>query len=121
MTRLSGELGSLAVLFIFCFFLSILFLFLSFILSTPKPDVEKLSAYECGFEPYEDARNLFDVRFYLIGMMFIVFDLEAIYFFPWCVSFAYVSNNGVFIMVDFIVELLVGLLYAYRVGALNWK
>jgi len=70
-----------------------------------KPDSEKLSAYECGFDPYEDARNVFDVRFYLVAILFIIFDLEAVYFFPWSVSISFLSLEGFWGMIDFLVEL----------------
>jgi len=117
LTKSHFEFTSLSYLFFFSVFLAVLLLFVSFVVSTPKPNVEKLSAYECGFEPYEDARDVFDVHFYLVAILFIVFDLEAVYFFPWCASFSSLTNNGYFFMLDFIVELLVGFLYAWRLGA----
>jgi len=80
MTLFYQEFSKIGVLFIFSTFLASIILFLSFRLSTYNPDVEKLSAYECGFDPYEDARNVFDVRFYLVAILFIVFDLEAVFF-----------------------------------------
>jgi len=86
-----------------------------------NPDVEKVSPYECGFDPYEDSRNAFDIRFYLVAILFIIFDLEAVYFFPWCASFSYLNVEGFFSMVDFILELFVGYIYAWRVGALEWN
>ena len=100
--------------------LSVIILGASFLLAVQNPDTEKLSAYECGFDPYEDARNVFDVRFYLVAILFIIFDLEAVYFFPWCVSLSYLSIDGFWGMLDFIIELLVGFLYAWEVGALEW-
>jgi NADH-quinone oxidoreductase subunit A len=90
-------------------------------LSTSNPDVEKISAYECGFDPYEDARNVFDVRFYLVAILFIIFDLEAVFFFPWCVSLSFLNFEGLWGMVDFVVELLTGYLYAWEAGALDWE
>jgi NADH-quinone oxidoreductase subunit A len=84
------------------------------------PDTEKTSAYECGFDPYEDARNVFDIRFYLVAILFIIFDLEAVYFFPWCMSLSLLSGDSLWGMVDFIFELGVGLIYAWEVGALEW-
>ena len=77
----NNEYYNVAVLFLFSIFLAIIILFASFFLSNSNPDSEKLSAYECGFDPYEDARNVFDIRFYLVAILFLVFDLEAIYFF----------------------------------------
>lgn len=89
--------------------------------SDSTPDVEKVSAYECGFDPYEDARNVFDVRFYLVAILFIIFDLEAVYFFPWCASLSSLNSEGVWGMMDFIIELLAGYYYAWEVGALDWE
>lgn len=66
----------------------------SLMLVSQKPDPEKLSAYECGFEPFNDARNVFDVRFYLVAILFILFDLEAAFLFPWCISLSDISSFG---------------------------
>jgi NADH-quinone oxidoreductase subunit A len=105
----------------FSFFLAAVILFLSLRLSVNNPDVEKLSSYECGFDPYENARNMFDVRFYLVAILFLIFDLEAAFFFPWCVSFSFLSIESLWCMLDFIIELLFGFIYAWKVGALNWE
>jgi NADH:ubiquinone oxidoreductase subunit 3 (subunit A) len=121
MTLFYQEFSKIGILFIFSVFLASIILFLSFRLSTYNPDAEKLSAYECGFDPYEDARNVFDVRFYLVAILFIIFDLEAVYFFPWCVSLSFLSSDGLWGMVDFILELLIGFIYAWEVGALDWE
>jgi NADH:ubiquinone oxidoreductase subunit 3 (subunit A) len=121
MTLFYQEFSKIGVLFIFSTFLASIILFLSFRLSTYNPDVEKLSAYECGFDPYEDARNVFDVRFYLVAILFIVFDLEAVFFFPWCVSFGFLTLDGFWGILDFIIELLIGYFYAWEVGALEWE
>jgi NADH-quinone oxidoreductase subunit A len=102
-------------------FLSVFILFLSFRLGKYNPDSEKLSAYECGFDPYEDARNTFDVRFYLVAILFILFDLESAFFFPWCVSVSFLNVSGFWGMFDFLVELLFGFGYAWIVGALDWE
>lgn len=113
-----------ALILFFCFFsllLSSVILFLSFRLGKMIPDAEKLSSYECGFDPYEDARNVFDVRFYLVAILFIIFDLEAVYFFPWCVSVSFLNSGGFWGMLDFILELFVGYIYAWQVGALDWE
>ena len=72
------------------------------VLGAYNPDVEKVSAYECGFDPYEDARNAFDVRFYLVAIIFIIFDLEAAFFFPWCVSFSFLTVDGLWGMLDLV-------------------
>ena len=115
------EFFKIGILFLFAFFLSFFIIFLSYTFSSSTPDVEKVSAYECGFDPYEDARNVFDVRFYLVAILFIIFDLEAVFFFPWCVSFSFLTIEGFWGMLDFIIELLVGFIYAWEVGALNWE
>lgn len=93
---------------------------LSFLLGPSIPDSEKSSIYECGFDPYEDARNEFDVRFYLVAILFIIFDLETVFFFPWCVTLSHLNFGGFWSMLDFILELLVGYIYAWQAGALNW-
>jgi NADH-quinone oxidoreductase subunit A len=121
MTFFYTESLKIGVLLLFTLFLSCLIIFLSYTFSSSSPDVEKVSAYECGFDPYEDARNVFDVRFYLVAILFIIFDLEAVFFFPWCVSFSLLGPEGFWGMMDFIVELLVGFLYAWEVGALEWE
>lgn len=115
------ELAKVGIFLIFAIILTCIIIFLSYFLSDSTPDVEKVSAYECGFDPYEDARNVFDVRFYLVAILFIVFDLEAVFFYPWCVSLGCLNIDGIWIMIDFIIELLVGYIYAWEVGALNWE
>ncbi len=120
MTLFYTEFSKIGIFFLFSCFLSSLIFFLSLRFSASNPDSEKLSAYECGFDPYEDARNVFDVRFYLVAILFIIFDLEAVYFFPWCVSLSYISIEGFWGMLDFIIELLVGFIYAWEIGALEW-
>lgn len=115
------EILKIAILFIFSIFLSFVIILLSYSFSSSTPDVEKVSAYECGFDPYEDARNVFDVRFYLVAILFIIFDLEAVFFFPWCVSLSFLNIEGLWGMFDFIIELLVGYYYVWEVGALDWE
>jgi NADH-quinone oxidoreductase subunit A len=101
--------------------LSVVIFGLSFLLALYNPDTEKLSSYECGFDPYEDARNTFDVRFYLVAILFIIFDLEAVFFFPWAVSLSHLTSWGFWTMIDFIIELGLGFLYAWKIGALEWE
>ena len=101
--------------------LTTLIIFMAINFGSNNPDVEKVSSYECGFDPYEDARNNFDVRFYLVAILFIISDLEAVYFFPWCISFSFLNNEGIFCMIDFIIELLIGYIYAWQIGALEWN
>jgi NADH-quinone oxidoreductase subunit A len=93
---------------------------LSLSITISNPDTEKSSSYECGFDPYGDARNMFDVRFYLVAILFIIFDLESVYFFPWCISFKFLSTSGFFSMLDFVLELIIGYIYIWRIGSLEW-
>jgi len=120
-TILINEFSKIGVLFIFCVLLSCFILFLSMRLTPNNPDTAKLSMYECGFEPYEDARNVFDVRFYLVAILFLIFDLETVFFFPWSVSIIHLNPSGFWLMIDFAFELIVGYIYAWIIGALDWK
>jgi NADH-quinone oxidoreductase subunit A len=86
-----------------------------------NPTAEKLSEYECGFPAFEDPRSQFDVRFYLVAILFIVFDLEAAFLFPWAVSLDFTGWAGWLTMMVFIFELVIGLAYAWKVGALEWE
>jgi len=98
-----------------------LVLLATFFIAIQKPETEKLSSYECGFEPYEDARNTFDIKFYLVAILFIVFDIETMYLLPWSISLAKINILGFWSMIDFILELGVGLVYVWYVGALDWE
>lgn len=93
----------------------------SFILAKQNPDSEKLSAYECGFEAFDDARSQFDVRFYLVAILFIIFDLEVAFLFPWAVAFGDIGLFGFWSMVIFLGILTVGFVYEWRKGALEWE
>ena len=86
-----------------------------------NPDSEKLSPYECGFEAFEDARMKFDVRYYLVAILFILFDLETAFFFPWAVSLRDLGLYGYLTMVAFVAEFLVGFWYIWKKGALDWE
>ena len=94
--------------------------FYSFLLIKQSNDVEKLTAYECGFNPYNDARKIFEVRFYLIAILFIVFDLEAAYVFPWAITLDCNLSLGFWTMIEFLIELVTGYIYVWGVGALEW-
>ncbi len=85
------------------------------------PDPAKLSEYECGFPAFEDARSQFDVRFYLVAILFIIFDLEAAFLFPWAVSLKEIGWAGWATMMVFLAELAIGLVYAWKKGALDWE
>ncbi len=86
-----------------------------------RPDSEKVSSYECGFEPFDDARNKFDVRFSLVAILFIIFDLEVAFLFPWAVSLGEIGVFGFWSMFIFLVILTVGFVYEWRKGALEWE
>jgi NADH-quinone oxidoreductase subunit A len=86
-----------------------------------KPDTEKLSAYECGFEPFDDTRRRFDVRFYLVAILFIIFDLEVAFLFPWAVTLNEIGWFGFMSMMGFLGVLTVGFIYEWRKGALDWE
>ena len=93
----------------------------SLILARQKPYPEKLSAYECGFEPFDDARRRFDVRFYLVAILFIIFDLEVAFLFPWAVSLKDIGWFGFLSMIGFLAVLTVGFIYEWCKGALDWE
>ncbi len=98
-----------------------LFLMLSAILiAVRNPDSEKNSAYECGFEPFENARMKFDIRFYLVAILFLIFDLEVAFLFPWAVGFQHLGSLGFWSMMLFLFILTVGFLYEWKKGALEW-
>jgi len=110
------------VIFIFIFIaiiLSFIIIFFSYIFVVQNPETEKLSSYECGFEPYEDARHIFDVKFYLVAILFIVFDIETMFLIPWTNVLAQLDIVGFWSMIDFMFELGVGYIYIYCVGALD--
>ena len=102
--------------------ISFIILTLSYLLITLKKphNFEKLSSYECGFQPFEDSRHLFNIKFYLIGILFVVFDLEIIFLFPWCVSFYLIGFYGFWIIIIFLLILIIGFFYELEKGALNF-
>ena len=94
---------------------------LSLLMGKQKPDSEKLSAYECGFEAFGDARGKFDVRFYLVAILFIIFDLEIAFLFPWAVSLFHIGMYGFWSMMLFLAVLTFGFVYEWKKGALEWE
>jgi NADH-quinone oxidoreductase subunit A len=94
---------------------------LGYLLSPKRPNPEKLSAYECGFEPFDDARSPFDVRYYLVAILFIIFDLEAAFLIPWAVVFRELGWAGMIIMGIFLALLTIGFVYEWKRGALEWE
>lgn len=93
----------------------------SVIVARQAPDSEKLSPYECGFEPFNDARGRFDVRFYLVAILFIIFDLEVAFLFPWAVSLSAIGGFGFWSMMIFLGLLTIGFVYEWKKGALEWE
>jgi len=93
----------------------------SMLVAPQAPYAEKLSAYECGFEPFDDARRRFDVRYYLVAILFIIFDIEVAFLFPWAVSLSAIGLFGLLSMVGFLAVLTVGFIYEWNKGALDWE
>ncbi|WP_193141774.1 MULTISPECIES: NADH-quinone oxidoreductase subunit A [unclassified Meridianimarinicoccus] len=91
------------------------------LLAVQNPDPEKVSAYECGFNAFDDARMKFDVRFYLVAILFIIFDLEVAFLFPWAVAFKDISMVGFWSMIVFLAVLTIGFAYEWKKGALEWE
>ena len=102
-------------------FIGAIMVALGFVLGTQKPDDEKLSAYECGFEAFEDARMKFDVRYYLVAILFIIFDLEIAFLFPWAVVLDEIGMVGFLAMTVFLGILVIGFIYEWKKGALEWE
>ena len=101
--------------------LSLGFLILNFAFSPKNPDPEKLSAYECGFEPFNDSRMEFDIRFYLVAILFIIFDLEIAFLFPWAITLGNIGLFCFFSMMLFLFILTIGFIYEWKKGALDWE
>lgn len=102
-------------------FVSVAAVVLSLLVGKQNPDAEKLSAYECGFDAFDDARSKFDVRFYLVAILFIIFDLEIAFLFPWAVTLGEIGVFGFWSMVVFLGILTVGFIYEWKKGALEWE
>jgi NADH-quinone oxidoreductase subunit A len=102
-------------------FVAIALTVVPFIISPSKPDPEKLSAYECGFNAFSDARMKFDVRFYLVSLLFIIFDLEVAFLFPWAITLGKIGVFGFWAMMVFLGVLTIGFVYEWKKGALEWE
>ena len=100
--------------------LGLVLLVIPFVLAPNNPDPEKLSAYECGFNAFDDARMKFDVRFYLVAILFIIFDLEVTFLFPWAIVFGELGAFGFWSMMVFLAVLTIGFIYEWKKGALEW-
>jgi NADH-quinone oxidoreductase subunit A len=120
-SAIKEEYLSILIYLFFATFLGLLIISLSYFLVTQSPETEKLSTYECGFDPYGDARDQFNIRFYIIAILFILFDIEIIFLLPWCVSLSQLDLLGFWSMVEFLAELGIGFIYVWCVGAVEWS
>ena len=111
---------SIIIFVIISLLLSIGFVLINYLASPSNPDPEKLSAYECGFEAFSDSRIQFDVRFYLVAILFIIFDLEIAFLFPWAISLGSIGLLGFYSMMIFLFTLTIGFIYEWKKGALEW-
>jgi len=121
MTDLLKEYVPIVIFLAIAISMAAAMLLASYIVARQKPDSEKLSAYECGFEAFDDARSQFDVRFYLVAILFIIFDLEVAFLFPWAVALGDIGVFGFWSMILFLGILTVGFIYEWRKGALEWE
>jgi NADH-quinone oxidoreductase subunit A len=119
-TELLSDYLSIIIFLFIALVLSVGFIVLNFLFSPKNPDPEKLSAYECGFEPFDDSRMQFDVRFYIVAILFIIFDLEIAFLFPWAVTLGSIGSLGFWSMMIFLFVLTVGFVYEWKKGALDW-
>ncbi len=120
MPTLLGDYLPLIVFIVIATVISGALLLAPFLVAYQAPDAEKLSAYECGFNAFDDARMKFDVRFYLVSLLFIIFDLEVAFLFPWAVAFRGIGAVGFWSMIVFLAVLTVGFVYEWKKGALEW-
>ena len=119
-TNFLSEYLSIIIFLFISLLLSIGFIVINYIASPRNPDPEKLSAYECGFEAFTDSRMKFDVRFYLVAILFIIFDLEIAFLFPWAISLGNIGSLGFWSMMIFLAVLTIGFIYEWKKGALDW-
>jgi NADH-quinone oxidoreductase subunit A len=115
------EYYAIACFILISLILSIVIISLSLLFAVQKPDTEKLSTYECGFEPYNDSRHRFDIKFYLLAIIFIIFDIETAFLLPLVISITKLSPLGFWSMIDFVFELNFVYVYIWSIGALEWN
>jgi NADH-quinone oxidoreductase subunit A len=120
MTSLLADYLPLVIFMGVALFIGVVLLAAPFVVAYQSPDSEKLSAYECGFNAFDDSRMRFDVRFYLVAILFIIFDLEVAFLFPWAVTFGGIGWFGFWSMMIFLGVLTVGFVYEWKKGALEW-
>ena len=121
MTTLWQDYFPLAVFIVMAVVIALPLMIAPFLIAYKQPDPEKLSAYECGFNAFDDARMKFDVRFYLVAILFIIFDLEVSFLFPWAVAFGNLGLFGFWSMMVFLAVLTIGFIYEWKKGALEWE
>jgi NADH:ubiquinone oxidoreductase subunit 3 (subunit A) len=109
------------IIIVISIILALILFLLSYIGVKKYANIEKVSAYECGFDPFEDARSKFDVRFYLVAILFIIFDLEITYLFPWALSLNMIGSVGYISMILFLIILTIGFVFEWLKGALDWE
>ena len=112
---------SIIIFLLMALLISIGFILINFLSSPSNPDPEKLSAYECGFDAFDDSRMEFDVRFYLVAILFIIFDLEIAFLFPWAITLGKIGVFGFWSMMIFLGVLTIGFIYEWKKGALEWE
>ena len=115
------EYSNILTVLVFALVLALIIFGLSYSVAKQAGDPEKLSAYECGFEPFDDARNAFDIRFYLVAILFIIFDLEVAFLFPWAITLGKIGLFGFWSMMIFLTVLTIGFIYEWKKGALEWE
>ena len=116
-----SEYLPIAVFLVIAIVLSASFIIGSVLIGRSEPDIEKLTAYECGFDAFDDSRMEFDVRFYLVAILFIIFDLEIAFLFPWAITLGNIGYFGFFSMMFFLFILTIGFIYEWKKGALDWE
>lgn len=114
------EYNKIAIMFLMCILVAIVIFGLSYILKYRNYTLEKISSYECGFQPFKDSRSRFDIKFYLVAILFIIFDLEIIYLFPWSLNVDELWTEGIISMIIFLYILTIGFIYEWKKGALDW-
>ncbi len=121
MSQYLGEYLPVVVFLGLSLVIGLLLILAPIVVAVKNPDSEKNSSYECGFEPFENARMKFDVRFYLVAILFLIFDLEVAFLFPWAVGFQHIGSLGFWSMMCFLLILTIGFLYEWKKGALEWE
>jgi len=117
---LKEEYFNILLFFSIASLLALIIIALSYTLTNQNPETEKFSSYECGFEPYDNTKNKFDVKFCIIAILFILFDIEIIFLLPWSISISHLNTISFWSMIDFLLELSLGFVYIWKIGGLRW-